>query len=58
MTLQFFATYQSATKKALGNSKLFDVIYSKFIRELLVMYSFDHSFIIYDSITETWYVTW
>ena len=24
----------------------------------LVMYSFDHTFIIYDSITETWYVTW
>jgi len=35
-----------------------DVIYSKFVRVPLVMYSFDHNFIIYDSITETWYVTW
>ena len=45
-------------KNLWGNSKLFIVIYSKFIRVLLVMYSFDHTFIIYDSVTETWYVTW
>ena len=45
-------------KKALGESKLFDFTYSKFIHVLLVMYSFDHTFIIYNSTTETWYVTW
>jgi len=51
-------TSGSNGKKASGESKLFDVIYSEFIHVLLVMYSFDHTFIIHNSTTETWYVTW
>ena len=53
-----FATCQGATEKSFGQFWAVCAIYSKFIRMPLVMYSFDHTFIIYDSITETWYVTW